>query len=247
MMTVNEVCKLTGVSIRTLQYYDSIGLLPPAQRTEAGYRLYDDAALERLSQILLFRELEFPLTEIKSILDDPGFDRTEALTQQIELLTLKIKRLGDIVELARDQKQKLIEKGEINMDFKAFDTAKIDEYTKRAKEKWGGTKEYKEYNEKHADSTSEEKMAKAEELMKVFAEFGTMKDKDVSSDEVQAQVEKLRACISANYYDCSPEILGSLGQMYTADKEFSKNIDAAGGNGTAEFVSRAIGAYVNRR
>ena len=83
MMTVNEVSKLTGVSIRALQYYDAIGLLPPAGYTEAGYRLYDDAAMERLQQILLFRELEFPLKEIKRILDSPNFDRSKALEQQI--------------------------------------------------------------------------------------------------------------------------------------------------------------------
>ena len=94
MRTVHEVSKLTGVSIRTLQYYDKIGLLSPAERTEAGYRLYDDAALERLGQILLFRELEFPLAEIRDILDAPDFDRDLALRQQIDLLTLKKERLG---------------------------------------------------------------------------------------------------------------------------------------------------------
>ena len=72
MMTVNEVSKLTGVSIRTLQYYDNIGLLKPAEYTESGYRLYDDAALERLQQILLFRELEFPLKDIKDIINSFG-------------------------------------------------------------------------------------------------------------------------------------------------------------------------------
>ena len=89
MMTVNEVSKLTGVSIRTLQYYDKIGLLHPAKYTEAGYRLYDDAALGTLQQILLFRELEFPLKDIKKIISSPDFDRSKALGQQIELLELK--------------------------------------------------------------------------------------------------------------------------------------------------------------
>ena len=94
MMTVKEVSRLTGISIRTLQYYDKLGLLP-AMRTESGYRLYDDAALERLQQILLFRELEFPLRDIRTILDNPNFDRRKALRQQIELLTLKKQRLED--------------------------------------------------------------------------------------------------------------------------------------------------------
>ena len=85
MMTVNEVSKRTGVSIRTLQYYDKIGLLRAAGRTEAGYRLYDDAALERLQQILLFRELEFPLKDIQKIVEKPTYDRQKALEQQITL------------------------------------------------------------------------------------------------------------------------------------------------------------------
>ena len=101
MMTVHEVSRLTGVSIRALQYYDRIGLLRPAARTEAGYRLYDDAALERLQQILLFRELEFPLKEISGILDSPDFDRSRALKQQVQLLTLKKEHLENLIDLAR--------------------------------------------------------------------------------------------------------------------------------------------------
>ncbi len=96
MMTVNEVSKLTGVSIRTLQYYDTIGLLKPIEYTESGYRLYDDTSLERLQQILLFRELEFPLKEIKKIIDAPNFDRNKALEQQIELLTMKKNHLENV-------------------------------------------------------------------------------------------------------------------------------------------------------
>ena len=100
MMTVKEASRLTGISIRTLQYYDKLGLLP-AMRTESGYRLYDDAALERLQQILLFRELEFSLRDIRTILDNPNFDRRKALRQQIELLTLKKQHLEDLIRLAR--------------------------------------------------------------------------------------------------------------------------------------------------
>ena len=89
MMTVKKVSNLTGVSIRTLQYYDKIGLLHPNGHTEAGYRLYDDTALAALQQILLFREMEFPLKDIRQIMTQPGFDREKALTQQMELLTLQ--------------------------------------------------------------------------------------------------------------------------------------------------------------
>ena len=139
MMTVHEVSKLTGVSIRALQYYDKIGLLKPTGCTQSGYRLYDDTALETLQQILLFRELEFPLKEIKTIISSADFDREKALEQQITLLTMKKEHLENLISLAREIRYK----GEQTMDFSAFDTSKIDEYTRRAKEQWGNTAEYK--------------------------------------------------------------------------------------------------------
>ena len=130
---VNEVSKLTGVSIRTLQYYDKIGLLHPAKYTEAGYRLYDDAALETLQQILLFRELEFSLKDIKEIISCPDFDRSKALEQQIELLTLKKEHIENLIDLAKGIKLLGVRK----LAFDAFDTSKIDEYAARAKASWG--------------------------------------------------------------------------------------------------------------
>ena len=105
MRTVHEVSGLAGVSIRTLQYYDKIGLLRPAEYTDAGYRLYDDTDLERLQQILLFRELEFPLKEIRKIMESPDYDRDRALEQQIALLTLKKEHLENLIELARGIKE----------------------------------------------------------------------------------------------------------------------------------------------
>ena len=146
MMTVKEASRLTGISIRTLQYYDKLGLLP-AMRTESGYRLYDDAALERLQQILLFRELEFPLRDIRTILDNPNFDRRKALRQQIELLTLKKQHLEDLIRLART----LQAAGGHTMQFKEFDTSRIDEYTRRAKESWGDTPAYREFEQNAAE------------------------------------------------------------------------------------------------
>ena len=103
-MTVKQVSKLTGVSVRTLQYYDDIGLLSPSERTEAGYRLYEEAQLATLQEILLFRELEFPLKDIKAILDSPAYDKERALHQQIELLTLKKERLEGLIRLAEELK-----------------------------------------------------------------------------------------------------------------------------------------------
>ncbi len=149
MMTVSEVSRLTGVSIRTLQYYDKIGLLHPSRHTEAGYRLYDDTALAALQQILLFREMEFPLKDIRQIMTQPGFDREKALTQQMELLTLKKQRLENLIDLARRMQQT----GGKPMDFTAFDTTKLEEYAHQAKQAWGTTPEYQEFEGKSAKRT----------------------------------------------------------------------------------------------
>ncbi len=108
MRTVKEVSKLTGVSVRTLHYYDAIGLLEPTKVTDAGYRMYDDTSLSRLQNILLFRELQFPLKEIKEILDSPNFNQEEAIAQQIKLLELQYKHIGEIISFARQIVQNVI-------------------------------------------------------------------------------------------------------------------------------------------
>ena len=238
MMTVNEVSKRTGVSIRTLQYYDKIGLLRAAGRTEAGYRLYDDAALERLQQILLFRELEFPLKDIQKIVENPAFDRQKALEQQITLLTLKKQHLEDLIGLA----QKIRSTGGMVMDFTAFDTQKIKKYTEQAKKEWGETPEYKEFEKKTAHKTEKEVKDMSSQLMDIVAAFGGMQGKDPADPEVQAQVKKLKEFITEHYYNCSKVILNQLGQMYGAGGAFTENINAAGA-GAAEFAQKAIEIY----
>lgn len=242
MMTVNEVSKLSGVSIRTLHYYDNIGLLHPTEVTEAGYRLYDDAALERLQQILLFRELEFPLKEIREILDAPNFDRSKALEQQIELLTLKKEHLENLINFARGIKWL----GVKHMDFSAFDTRKMDEYSERAKEQWGKTEAYKEFEEKSKNRMEDTEKDIAKEFMKIFVVFGSMKEKDPADAEVQVQVKKLQDYITENYYNCTLQILSGLGHMYNGGGEFTENIDKAGGEGTADFTAKAIEIYCGK-
>lgn len=238
-MIVNEVSKLTGVSIRTLQYYDAIELLKPSKYTESGYRLYDDTALERLQQILLFRELEFSLKEIKEIIDSPDFDREKALEQQIELLLLKKEHIENLIDFARRIKTIGVNK----MDFTAFDTNKMDDYSKRAKEQWGQTSEYREYEEKSKGMTDTQKKDVINSFMLIFAEFGKMKEQDAASDLVQSQVKKLQDFISEHYYTCTKEILFGLGKMYVSGGEFTENIDNYGGEGTAKFTAKAIDIY----
>ena len=242
MRTVHEVSKLTGVSIRTLQYYDKIGLLRPAQYTEAGYRLYDDAALETLQQILVFRELEFPRKDIKRIIGSPDFDRNKALTQQIELLTLRKEHLENLIDLAKGIKLT----GVRHLKFDAFDTGKIDEYAAQAKASWGTTPAYKEFEQKSKGRTQEDDQNIARGLMEIFAEFGAVKGTDPASDKAQSLVKKLQDYITQHYYTCTKEILSGLGRMYAGGGEFTKNIDGFGGEGTAEFTNRAIEIYCRK-
>ena len=241
MKTVAEVSKLTGVSVRTLHHYDAIGLLKPARVTEAGYRLYDEEALSRLQTILLFRELKFPLKQIKTILDSPNFDPRDALESQIQLLQLQRDRLNELIRHA----QNLRDKGVSCMNFKPFDDAKIACYAAEAKEKWGATPAYREYAEKTNGQSREQQRKDGEDLMDIFRQFGEIRHLSPESDTVQAKVAQLQSFITDHYYTCTPQILRGLGQMYTAGDSMTENIDNAGGAGTAEFVHRAIEIYCN--
>ena len=239
MMTVQEVSRLTGVSVRTLHHYDAIGLLKPAKVTGAGYRLYDDAALSRLHSILLFRELQFPLKEIGEILDDPKYDPSAALERQIELLELQRKRLGELIEHARA----LNKKGECNMSFKAFDKSELEQYKAEAKAKWGKTEAYQEFETKTANQTKAQMQSSADALMDIFREFGEIRHLSAASCEAQALVKKLQNFITEHYYTCTNQILFGLGQMYAAEGEMNENIDKAGGEGTGAFARDAIIHY----
>ncbi len=242
MMTVKDVSRLTGVSIRTLQYYDNIGLLPASGYSNSGYRLYDEAALERLQQILLFRELEFPLKDIEKILGSPNFDRQKALQQQIELLTLKKEQLEKLIALACEIQQT----GERMMDFSAFDSQKQEEYARQARESWGKTDAYREFEEKSKDRSKEAEAALGQRLMQIFAEMGKIRHAAPDSDAAQALVKKLQGYITEHYYSCTKQMLLGLGQMYAVGGEFTQNIDAAGGEGTAKFANAAIEVYCGR-
>ena len=239
MMTVHKVSKLTGLSVRTLQYYDGIGLLPPAEYTEAGYRLYDDAAIERLQQIMLFRELEFPLKEIRRILDSPDFDRNKALEQQIALLTLKREHIDNLIRMARTVKLT----GGVTMDFEAFDRKKLEEYAQQARTTWGATAEYKEFERKNSGKTPAQIKETGNGLMALLAEYGAMKDGDPSATQAQALTRRVQEYITENYYTCTNQVFAQLGKMYGSGGEFTENIDKTGGPGTAAFAAEAIRIY----
>jgi len=239
MRTVKEVSDLTGVSIRTLHHYDAIGLLSPTEVTGAGYRLYDDAALGRLQTILLLRELQFPLKEIRDILDRPDFDPMAALDDQIRLLELQRDRLERLIAHAR----RLQRSGGLNMDFSAYNHEQQERYAAEAKAKWGKTEPWKEFEAKTANQSKQQLQDAGTGLMDIFAEIGTIRHTSPASPEAQALVRKLQSYITAHFYTCTPQILKGLGQMYAAGGEMTENIDRAGGSGTAEFACKAIEIY----
>ncbi len=243
LMTVHEVAKLTGITARTLHYYDEIGLLKPGRVTEAGYRMYDDTALARLQNILLFRELGFPLKEIKTILDSPDFDLSEALAQQIRLLELQYKHIGELISFIREMQNK----GVTTMNFEVFDKSEIKKYEAEVKAKWGNIKAYQEYKQKDIDRNESSYSKIADELMTMFSELGELKHLTPNTDEVQKKISALQKFITHNYYTCTNEILSGLGEMYVCDERFKNNIDKAGGEGTADFVNQAIAVYCSKK
>ncbi len=240
-LSIGSLSKLSGVSIRALHHYDQIGLLQPSEVAESGYRYYDDAAIERLWQILFYRELDFPLAEIGEILDSPSFDRNRALTEHRNLLTQKRERLDRLIELVSNAM-----KGEQNMEFKPFDTSEIDalreQYAEEAKARWGNTDAYRESTKRATQWTEADKKRMEAESGEIFSGFAALVGTDPADARVQALVARWKAFISQSYYNCTNEILAGLGQMYIADERFMKNIDKFGA-GTAKLMSDAIAVY----
>ena len=241
-MQINEFAKLTGVSVRTLHYYDEIELLKPAFVDEQnGYRFYDENTLLRMQEILFYRELDFPLKSILEILSSPDYDKQKALAEQRKLLELKKERLERIID-ALDGATK----GKVTMT--AFDNSDYEtarkQYEVEAKQRWGETDAYKEHAEKTAKYTKDKWQSVNDGLMVIFAKFAECMNNGNTADsaEAQALVVELKNYITENYYTCTKEILAGLGQMYIADERFKTNIDK-NGNGTADFVSKAIEIY----
>lgn len=243
-MKINEVAKLTGITVRTLHYYDEIGLLPPSKITESGYRIYDDKALETLQQILFFRELEIPLSDIKRIMESPAYDKKEALHNHREILIKKRDRLNELITLAEDTI-----KGGKDMSFKQFDRKEIEQaklrYAEEVKERWGETAAYKESLSKTKTYDEKQWQFLTQEGADILRAFGENRELSPESGEAQALVKKWQDYITDNFYQCSNEILAGLGLMYKEDKRFAENIDKNGA-GTAEFMSKAIEVYCGK-
>ena len=243
MKTVKEVSKLTGVSVRALHHYDSIGLLNPTEVTEAGYRLYDDATLEKLYMILMFRELGLSLKEIADILHAPDYDRNRVLEKQIKIMQERVGKLQNRITLAKG----MLMIGVKYMSFEGFDPQKLDEYSTQAKALYGKTDAYKEFEQKSKNRTAQQEKDLGAQVMDLFAKLGKMRPCEPDCENAQAWAKELQEFFSENFYTCTPQILGSLAQSYAGGGSMTENIDKVGGAGTGNFAKEVIDIYIRKQ
>lgn len=242
MKTVKEVSKLTGISVRTLHHYDTIDLLKPTEVTAAGYRLYDDTALEKLYMILIFRELGLSLKEIADILHAPDYDRNRCLEKQIKLMQKRAQQLQDRIALAKG----MLTVGVKYMSFEGFDPKKLDQYSTQAKALYGKTDAYEEFEQKSAGRTAQQEKDLGAQVMDFFARLGKMRPCDPACEEAQSWAKELQDFFTANYYTCTPQILGSLAESYAGGGSMTENIDKVGGAGTGAFAKEVIDIYIGQ-
>lgn len=282
MRTVKEVSQLTGISVRTLHYYDEIGLLKPSKTTEAGYRLYDDKALETLQQILFFREFDMPLAKIKAIMENPNLDRNQLLISQKSILLLKKERLERIIHSIED-----ILKGENKMDFEVFSNNDIDELYRSVLANLTDEQReimIKEYGSMEQFEQHFLEQASSEDAQKNFAKVvewygGKEKAKEVAADPQNSQImeayqnryeeiiKKLASKVGAdvNSFEIK-QIIGELdfvskqlyrmpdmtafmldaADKYTTNQDMQTRLDNVYGEGSTEFIGRALKAFYNR-
>lgn len=241
-MKIGEFAKRYGVTERLLRYYDTIGLLKPDEVDRfSGYRTYSEASGERLKQILFYRELEFPLSTIRMILDNPAYDAKDAVREQKRLLLLKKERLEKMILLLDKKEKGEDEMKKINCEYEK----ERDRFEEEAKERWGKTAAYREYEDRKHTSGQEPAQDALEEVLR---DFGAAAREKCNPDEPRLMelVKRLQECITKHYYTCTDEILKGLGSMYVADERFRTNIDKHG-EGTAELISRAIESYLKAK
>jgi DNA-binding transcriptional MerR regulator len=242
-LTVSEAARLARVSVRALHHYDAIGLLCPPKRSEAGYRLYGTADLERLQRILFYRELGFSLEETRELLDDPAFDPVETLVAQRELLLARAARVEAMIG-AVDRALEAAAKG-IVMDerdmFEVFGDSDPTRYEDEARERWGGTDAYKESaarTERYSKDDWTRIKDEQDAIESGFAE-AMVEGKAPDSPEATALAERARLEIDHAFYPCSREMHADLGRMYVADPRFAKHYEERA-PGLAQYVCDAI-------
>ncbi|SFE17331.1 DNA-binding transcriptional regulator, MerR family [Lentibacillus persicus] len=242
-MKVKEAAELAGISVRTLHHYDEIGLLKP-ETTQSGYRLYSKTDLEKLQQILFFKQLGFPLKRIKEIINDPSFNREEALRVQRNMLQEERSRLDNMI--ATIDKTIRHTKGEIEMNdkekFEGFDLSH-NPYEQEARERWGD-KAVDKSNAKIQQRSNDEQKEMSDEFDRIYRSLAAIRDQAPDSDDAQAAIEVWYDYLN-KIGDYSLEAFKGLGQLYVDDERFTKNIDKYG-DGLAVFMRDAMAEYAER-
>lgn len=242
-MTVGEVARLVGISVRTLHHYDEISLVVPSGRTPKGYRSYSASDVERLHQVLTYRELGFALNDIVALLDDPTVDAMAHLRRQRELLDARIDRLHQMAAAV----DKMMEAKKMGIQLTPAEQREVfgenwtgDEYAGEAQDRWGDTDEWKQSQSRTASFTKEDWKRIKAETDSLEADFATALTSGIAADSDEAAVlaERHRASIEA-FYDCGYEMHVCLGEMYIADERFTKHYDDVA-PGLAQYIRDAI-------
>ncbi len=245
--TVNQLAKLAGISVRTLHYYDEIGLLKPSFAKANGYRCYGEKQLVKLQQILFFRELEFPLEKIKQIMQSPRFDSVAALADQQKLLELKQKKIERLIKTITKTIQSLKGGGYMNNDdkYSAFNDPTYQKYKEEVEQRWGNTEAYKQSIERVGKMSKVELdrvKAEAEEITQSTATL-QIQGFSPTSPEVQKQINRFYRHLH-NFYDPSYEMFKGLGQMYVDDPRFTAVYEKHA-KGFAKYMRDAMAFYAD--
>lgn len=244
--TVKALAELAGITVRTLHHYDRIGLFRPSRVSEAGYRLYSDADLDHLQQVLFFRELGLGLTEIKEIVARPGFDRRHALREHRALLLARRERLDNLIALV-DRTLDAQERG-ITMEkqdmFKGFDQSAYEE---EARQRWGHTDAYKESTRRVKAYTKEDWAAIQAETKQIEEGIATSMDQGRAPTDPQVQewLERWHKLVNDRFYQCTPEMIRATGEMYVSDPRFTAYYEKIR-PGMAQFMRAAMVAHSER-
>ncbi|GGJ46551.1 MerR family transcriptional regulator [Streptomyces brasiliensis] len=247
--SVGQVAAFAGVTVRTLHHYDEIGLLVPSERTHAGHRRYGDADLDRLQQILFYRELGFPLDEVAALLDDPDANPRAHLRRQHALLTARIEKLQKMATAV----EHAMEARKMGMNltpeerFEVFGDKDPEQYAEEAEQRWGGTEAYAESQRRAARYTKDDwkrLQAEADAWSERYAALVT-EGEPPTGEAAMGLAEEHRRHISTWFYECPYEMHRCLGEMYVADERFKAFYDSMR-PGLAEHLREAITANAAR-
>ena len=249
-MNVGEVAALAGVTVRTLHHYDRIGLLSPSGRTGAGYRQYSPADLDRLHQVLLYRELGFPLEEVATLLDDPAADPEAHLRRQHALLRDRLDRTSAMVAAVEKEMEARAMGIALTPEerFEVFGEHDPAQYDAEVEERWGDTDAYAQSKRKTAAYSKEDWLAIKAEQEEIGNRFVRVMQSGAAPDSEEAMdvAEAHRQSISRWFYDCSPEMHAGLGRMYVEDERFTAHYEDVA-PGLAQYVSTAVQANAARQ